>query len=588
MYHQPITKMRKFIIAGIISVIAVGIAMFILLGRYTDRVIDPYVRSLLEHTRPMGHKIDYKRIRVNLLQRHIVIKQVRLFPDSSLTPNDLRIQVNVKDIELQGFSLREMLFHRKLVIGDLLIEDPEVIITLPDEAAEVVREVREKDEKPKEEVPLLNQIVLNRIVLSGGSFMMQHKNLVLARSAEINLLAHSIALARDNQSEPIGFTYGEVLVELNDIGVYSETALYDISLGSFSLAKSDSTVILEDFKMIPKYDKQEFSGKLEFQNDRFDLNIGVITIGRVGIERFLYGGPLEIGLISIDSLRADIYRDKNVPFDFNRYPVFYNESFLKLSVPVTIDSILIDESRIVYGELAEGRSEAGTIALEDFRMQSYDLTNITEGDSLIHAMELHVQAKVMGEGNLNVKLTMQLEGDLRDIRCQGSVGAMNLAPLNNMLEPSINIKFNGGRVDRMTFDFNGNDRSSYGWMEFLYKDLNVELLKKDSEKQWGFISNLANAVAVSNNPHEGKEIKIVEIGYERDKNKGIINYIWKTIQSGMVRTILPTGKYQINKEQAREKNKLNRQIDKKEKKLEKEDQQTEKAKSKTLKERKNP
>ena len=58
---------------------------------------------------------------------------------------------------------------------------------------------------------------------------------------------------------------------------------------------------------------------------------------------------------------------------------------------------------------------------------------------------------------------------------------------------------------------------------------------------------MANAVTLSNNPVNGKDIKAVEIGFERNKNKGIIGYIWRTIQSGLVRTILPTNKYTINK-----------------------------------------
>ena len=103
-------------------------------------------------------------------------------------------------------------------------------------------------------------------------------------------------------------------------------------------------------------------------------------------------------------------------------------------------------------------------------------------------------------------------------------------------------------VDRMTFDFTADENTSKGWMEFLYSDLDVALVKKQSEKDknWGFVSLLANAVAVSNNPVKEKEVKIVEIGTERDKNKGLIGYIWKTIQSGMVRTIIPSNKYQIN------------------------------------------
>ena len=79
-------------------------------------------------------------------------------------------------------------------------------------------------------------------------------------------------------------------------------------------------------------------------------------------------------------------------------------------------------------------------------------------------------------------------------------------------------------VDRMTFDFTANDNTSKGWMEFLYSDLDVALVKKqsDKDKNWGFVSLLANAVAVSNNPVKEKEVKIVEIGTERDKNKGLI------------------------------------------------------------------
>ena len=256
---------------------------------------------------------------------------------------------------------------------------------------------------------------------------------------------------------------------------------------------------------------------------------------------------MKITSISIDSLNADIYRDKNVAFNSNRFPPFYNESFLKIPIPVVIDTLLISNSKILYGELAEGRPVAGTIKLENLNIQSYDLTNQVAEDTIDHVMTLNVQALVMGEGNLNVQLELPLEGNLHDFNCSGSVGAMQLSPLNDMLEPSINMKFNGGKVNRMTFSFAATDHSSTGWMEFLYSDLDVALLKKGEEKEKGFISSVANTMTLSNNPAPGKNLKIVEIGYERDKNKGIINYVWKTIQSGMIHTILPIKKYQINR-----------------------------------------
>jgi hypothetical protein len=445
-----------------------------------------------------------------------------------------------------GFSIRQILFNKTLRIKEFLIKDPDVRLTLPDKTDKVVQEIR-TEKSMKEGSPLLKQISLEKILFSGGSFQLIRNDTILAKSNDINLLAESISLVKNSREEPIGFTYGNIILGLSDIELHSETGLYDMSLDGFSITKSDSTIILTGFRMIPKYDKKEFSRMLKFQNDRFDVKIGQVKISSVGFVKFIAGGPLEISSIIIDSLDADIYRDKNVTFNFNRFPLFYNESFLAIPIPLYIDSVAVIHSKIQYGELVAGHPVAGTIRLESFSLQSHDLTNQVDKDSIKNVMQFNVQAKVMGEGLMKAELVLPLEGDLHVFECSGSVGAMQIKPLNDMLEPSINMKFNGGKVNRMTFAFTANDNFSKGWMEFLYKDIDVVLLKKEPGKEKGFISFLANWVATSNNPAPGKDLKIVEIGYERDKNKGLINYVWKTIQSGMVRTILPIKKYQINR-----------------------------------------
>lgn len=542
---------KKILLVAILAIVALLVAAVVFVGRYTDKFIDPYVRSLLESTKPMGHRIEYQKIRVNLFSGDIIIKEVRLFPDSLTSKDSLRMEIKVADVELTNFSIKEFLFNKTLSVYEILIENPDVKLMLPDSTMEAIEEVREP-KPPKKVSQLLTHINLERIVFSMGSFQLIRGDIVLAKSNDINLLAESITLVKNSKEEPIGYTYGDINLDLSDIELYSETGLYDMSLDGFYFTKNDSTLLLEGFKMIPKYDKKEFSTKLEFVNDRFDVNIGEIKVESVGIEQFLAGGPLEISSIVIDSLTADIYRDHNVPFNFDRFPAFYNESFMKLTLPLYIDSVIITNSKIIYGELIAGHPKAGSITLDDFGVQIYELTNQVDEDTIENFMHLNVQAKVMGEGPLNVELILPLEGDLHQFTCSGSVGAMPLVPLNDMLEPAINMKFNGGRVNRMTFFFEANDFASKGWMEFLYQDIDVVLLKKESEKQWGFISSLANSIALSNNPLPGKDLKIVEIGYERNKNKGIINYVWKTIQSGMVRTIIPTNKFQINRQQAKE------------------------------------
>jgi len=538
-------KKKKLLLYVLLPLLAIFLGAFVFLGWYADRVIDPYVRSLLEVTKPMGHNIEYQKIRVNLFKSSIILKDASMFPDSTLSGKDLRMEILVGEIKLTGFSLWQMLFDKTLRIKDLVIENPDVKVLLPEKVEGVVREEKIK-KAGKEGSPLLTHVFLEKIIFSGGFFKLIHDTTILAKANDIRLVAQSISLVRNNRQEPVGFTYGAVNLNLSNIDLYSETGLYDLSLKEFSFDKGDSLIVLNGFRMMPKYDKKEFSRKLKFQNDRFDVKIGQVMISGIGISRFLAEGTLEISAILIDNLEADIYRDKNVPFNTNRFPLFYNESFLKIPVPILIDTVAVSNSTITYGELAAEHPVSGTISLEKFSLQMYDLTNQTN-DTIDHVMNAFIQAQVMGEGLMKAELILPLTGDLHNFTCSGSIGAMQIKPLNEMLEPSLNIRFNGGKVDRMTFFFNADDNVSKGWMEFLFHDLDVELLKKEPGKEKGFLSAVANWVAVSNNPIPGKPLKTVEIGYERDKNKGIINYIWKTIQSGLVRTVIPTNKHTISR-----------------------------------------
>jgi hypothetical protein len=538
--------MKKKLLRAFILLFIIGGILLFLVGRYTDRIVDPYVRSLLEEQKPMNHRIEYHKIRVNLIEHDIKIMDVRIYPDSSLVKDEnMWFEIKVSTIKLTGFRIWKMLVHKSLTISDLVCIKPEVYVHLPFKPPEEIIVTEEK--KPESKAPLLTKISLERMILSGGTFQLIRNDTILASSPEINLTVQQIKLARNSKQDPIGYSFGDVSIYLSNITLNPESGLYNMSLGSLSYNKKDTTAVLKGFRMIPKYDKKEFSKHVNFQCDRLDVKVGRIDISRVGTRRLLAGQPLNISCIRIDSVDADIYRDKNVPVDLNRFPLFYNESFLKLGLPVMLDTVMITNSKLLYNELAEGNTTAGEIILNEFSVNTYALSNLVTDSTIAHEMRLFVKAKVMDEGPMNIELALPLAGNLREFRCTGSVGAMKLFPVNDMLQPTLNIIFKGGKLNRMTFYFTGNDNFSKGWMEFLYQDLDAVVLNKESGKEKGFVSFLANTLTLSNNPAKEKDLKIVEIGFERNKNKGLIGFVWRTIQSGMVRTILPTNKYQINK-----------------------------------------
>lgn len=556
--------MKKKLFWAFILLVLISGGILFLTAMYADRVLEPFVRSFLNENKPLNHRIEFGKLQVNLIKRLIKINNVRVYPDSSLVKTEnVWWEFNVSTIKLTDFNIRDFLFNKQLTIGDFIFLSPIVEVHFPGQQSGKVKQVAEDVTSKKIRPAAFKGLSLQRILLSNGTVKIFRDEVLFASSPDINFLAQQITLEKTGENNQFELKYEDVQLRISEVDLNLESDLYKVRLEHFALSRLDSTIILKGLKFTPLYDKTEFSKKLTRQDDRFDLKINRIIINGIGLKRWLAGQPLEISRIQLDSMDADIYRDRNVAMDLSRFPPFYNELFLKINFPLLIDTLLVDNSNIQYGELDEGDTKTGEIMLNDFNLSAYRLSNQSADSTMTEEMRIFINAKVMGEGKLKVELVLPLEGNLHEFTCTGSVGAMKLSPLNDMLEPSMNMTFKDGRLNRLTFDFLANDNNSKGWEEFLYEGLDVTLLKKDPDKEWGFLSALFNTVALSENPAPGKDLKIVEIGYERDKNKGLINYLWKTIQSGMVRTILPQKKYQINRKPNTEQKEKNKEKDKK-------------------------
>jgi len=539
---------KKLLWASVLLVFIIGSILF-LTAWYADRVLEPIVRSFFDENKPLNHRVEFGRLKVNLIKRVIKISDVRVYPDSSLVKTEnIWWDFNVSTIKLTDFNIRDFLFDKQLTIGDFIFVSPLVEFHFPGKHPSKVEQVAEIVSSNKVKPAAFKGLSLQRILLTGGTAKIFRDEVLFASSPDINFQAQQITIEKTGDNNQFELKYKDVRLSLSDIDLNLESKLYEVRLGNFTLSRLDSTIILKDLKFTPLFDKAEFSKNLVHQDDRLDLKINRISISGIGLKRWLAGQTLEISKVLIDSVDADIYRDRNVAMDINRFPPFYNESFLKINYPLVLDTLMVINSNITYGELAEGDDKAGEITLNDFNLSTYGLSVQSTDSTLAEEMRIFLDAQVMGEGTLKAELALPLEGNLHEFTCTGSVGSMKLSPLNDMMGPSMNMNFKAGKVNRMTFDFSANDNNSKGWMEFLYEGLDVSLIKEDSGKEKGFLSKVANVVMLSDNPAPGKDLVTVEIGYERDKNKAIINYMWKTIQSGMTRTILTQKKYQINRE----------------------------------------
>ena len=133
-----------------------------------------------------------------------------------------------------------------------------------------------------------------------------------------------------------------------------------------------------------------------------------------------------------------------------------------------------------------------------------------------------------------------------------SLGATNFTFFNSTILPAIGVKLVGGRLTGLSWEAIGNSTAMDGSFTMLYTDLEVELFKKDNSENKA-LSWIANTLVKSSNPSKSGKTTVSTMHFERVPYKGIGNYLWKSIQSGIVNALVPTGKHESVKTEKEEK-----------------------------------
>jgi hypothetical protein len=123
------------------------------------------------------------------------------------------------------------------------------------------------------------------------------------------------------------------------------------------------------------------------------------------------------------------------------------------------------------------------------------------------------------------------------------MGPLDLLQINPMLSNLLPARVESGRIRRLVVpEVMANDDHATGKLLFFYNDLSVSVADEQkttwSKVKKGVIDFAANDLVLNNdNPTASGKMKTGIIFFNRDKEKGIINFLWKSVLSGLKSTI---------------------------------------------------
>jgi hypothetical protein len=506
------------------------------------------------------YHLDFTSLDLKLLSGKIVIHDFSFKPDSLIyQANDtlrlkypLLIEAEVPLLSLYDLDVLELLKNKKVIIGGIEITNPG--IRLIDHLTKEEKELRSKNYKPEPDTSAkkpnpINHLNLQYFSIVGGSAEVYNR--VTARSIfkadSIQLLLSDVLVDPEKPLNTIlDKTYGSSKFEVGSVTLKNEKGFYDFELGGVALNLAENSLAINRLKLMPKYTKAQFGRKFGKQTDRFDVNVQSIKIHGFDINRYLLSGGIKLQSVIVEGLNLEIHRDKNVPFDQTKFPKLPWQSLAQVKNYLEIDSIVVNNSSILYEELAEGRPDAGRVPIGNVNISVLNVSNDSVFIAKNGPMTVQMKAKIFNQGDLLLNIEVPEDLTSSDFSFSGRVGPMDMQAFNSITELNVHVNIEKGTLDSLVFWANANETYATGQLTMVYDSLKINVLKKDEEKtklqEMGVVSWLGNQIVKSFNPAKdkpGDKPLVAEIFVERDKNKSVFNYIVKAFISGIKGSLVP-------------------------------------------------
>ena len=314
-----------------------------------------------------------------------------------------------------------------------------------------------------------------------------------------------------------------------------------LSFGEIGLSTGTGEVYVKNFHLEPLFNKHDYTRKLGYQTDWMDISIKELRFQRMNLRSLIFEGKMQAGLLEIDSLVLDDYRDKRIAPRPGFKPPMPQDGIRKLKTYLRVDTVILKNGKAFYAE--QTGAVPGTIF---FDKMSATFTGLTNDSVLLNAglvSELKGTAYMMGKGKLDVTVNFDFGDKKNSFNFSALMGTVDMVEINPMLSNLLPARVVSGKINKLVVPMvYANDEEAKGHLLFYYNDLSVEVLDK-KQTTWtkiktGVINFAANDLVVNNdNPTKSGKMKTGVIFFKRDKEKGIINFFWKSTLSGLKSTM---------------------------------------------------
>lgn len=472
-----------------------------------------------------AYTITYDNLEVSLLHRTIIATKIELVPKVIATEASKkgRIYATIDTIKVDNFKIFGVLFSDRIVAKSITIEQPRVILYKNNKKGTL----RESVMTPFEKIISVSDVYLNK-----GQFKIINGTSKVPILTVQNIYAQleGIVITQDILDDVIPFQFKNYTLKCDSLN-YRPNEFYQIKTKTLLATIND--LKMDDFEMIPSYSRREFVAKIDKEKDLNTVFCKSVVASKMNWGFKNHDFFFHCNAIDLNEVNASIYRSK-VPADDLSKKLLYNKLLRDLKFDLKVDTLKVHNSIIEYEEEKSFNLGAGKLRFSKFNLLA---TNIGSGfkKQKLEDVAIKINCIFMNESPLFVGWKFNVMDKSDGFNIKGTMSNFDVEKMAVFTKPYMNITTKGV-IDKMRFNFTGNDKGSAGDFAVQYDDLKFTVYQKDDRKKKNKFLTFVAKVFVKNDTKE--KINETTIAVERIPEKSFYNLLWRSVAEGLKKILI--------------------------------------------------
>ena len=543
-------KLRKLLILTFSALLLAFVSLQAFLFFYIKPIFNEIFKESVSYYSSGIYTVSYDKLELKPLQQKVAFQNFQLAFDSSrvAATDSLRqrkwVSLSLDEFELSLDNFWTMVPDRYLQVNNLTINQPELGIY----------DFQQNQKNKSLNLDKLSQFDAHLLIsdyfdsLDVVSLEIINAQLTLYDQRQqhplvlggIDASVGQLRIDANTVNRNYGYPQAEQFeLRLREASFFTPDSLYAFHLDEISADPVKQQMQVKGFKMIPQKALYQFSRSVGHRIDRVALSVQELDLKGINLHFLLRDQAFLVKKIEIDQPELEVFKDKRLHQNKTKEKRLIQEVLERIPVSFRLDTLQIVNGGIRYREHVAQGAAPGGIHFNDLFASGYNITNLESANSRQQMMEVDVETRFMGESLLSLSLDVPL-GQTDGLHfLRGEMHDLPLQSLNNMLENTAFTSVRSGFAYNLKFEMQLDEQISKGDLHFAYRDLKIDLLDKENPGKQGLKENvttvLANWIMIkTNNPDNKREpLRIGSIHYEREVDKSIFNYWWKSLLTGI-------------------------------------------------------